>query len=184
DPQALFNRGKIVQTPPMDAFLRYQTDQPSKSISVIFDYSKQESILRLAEKCSGSGDCRKTHLSGGTMCPSYMGTREEKDTTRARANLLRHFLTNSTQKNVFAHEELKEIMDLCLSCKACKTECPSGVDMAKMKTEFLQHYYDAKGVPVRSWIIAHFSDSQRLATLAPRIYNTLIQTRWTSNLIK
>ncbi|MFX8906943.1 (Fe-S)-binding protein, partial [Acinetobacter baumannii] len=91
---------------------------------------------KLSEKCSGSGDCRKTHVTGGVMCPSYMATRLERDTTRARANMLRQFLSDEMDEYPFNHQELKEIMDLCLSCKGCKTECPSGVDVAKMKAEF------------------------------------------------
>src|SRR5690606_4427140 len=133
-------------------------------------------ILRLAEKCSGSGDCRKTEVTGGTMCPSYMATRDEKDTTRARANMLRQFLTNSNKQNRFDHEEIKEVMDLCLSCKACKTECPSSVDVAKMKAEFLQHYYDANGAPFRSKLIANFTKYHRLGSLVAPLYNFVSQT--------
>src|SRR5690606_10372894 len=141
DAKGVFNAQKIVDTPPMDTHLRY--DQPTEqgnAVETYFDFSADQSILRLAEKCSGSGDCRKTEISGGTMCPSFMATRDEKDTTRARANMLRQFLTHSTQANRFDHDEIKEVMDLCLSCKGCKTECPSSVDVAKMKAEFLQHY--------------------------------------------
>src|SRR5690606_26091644 len=153
-------------------------------VETVFDFSRQESILRLAEKCSGSGDCRKTHITGGTMCPSYMATREEKDTTRARANMLRQFLTGSTKANRFDHQEIKEVMDLCLSCKGCKTECPSGVDVAKMKAEFLQHYYDANGTPFRAWVIANFTKSQQLASFFPGIYNAVIGNRLLSGLVK
>ena len=184
DPNTVFNRGKIVDTPPMDHFLRYEKETHSIEIPTLFDFGGQESILRLAEKCSGSGDCRKTHITGGTMCPSYMATREEKDTTRARANMLRQFLTNSTKSNRFDHDEIKEAMDLCLSCKACKSECPSGVDITKMKAEFLQHYYDANGTPFRSWIIGNFTKSQRLAALMPGFYNFVINNRVLSRMVK
>ncbi len=184
DPLGIFNANKIVNTPPMNEFLRYEADKLQRPIHTIFDFSKSESILRLAEKCSGSGDCRKTHVSGGTMCPSYMATHQEKDTTRARANILRQFLTNSTQGNPFDHKEIKEVMDLCLSCKACKSECPSGVDVAKMKAEFLQHYYDANGVPFRTRVIANFTKSQQLAAIAPAFYNVLITNNFTGKLIK
>ena len=95
DPNGIFNKGKIVDTPPMNEFLRYTQDAEKKEIETVFDFTKQESILHLAEKCSGSGDCRKTHLSGGVMCPSYMATRSERDTTRARANMLRHYFTQT-----------------------------------------------------------------------------------------
>lgn len=184
DPGDVFNANKIVNTPPMDKFLRYEKDTSNIHIPTIFDFSKQESILRLSEKCSGSGDCRKTHITGGTMCPSYMATREEKDTTRARANMLRQFLTDSEKANRFDHEEIKEVMDLCLSCKACKTECPSGVDIAKMKAEFLQHYYDANGTPFRANVIANFTKSQQIASLFPAIYNFVIHNKLTSSIVK
>lgn len=185
DEAGIFNRGKIVDTPPMDESLRFSTASSPTPISTHFDFSGQENILRLAEKCSGSGDCRKTHLSGGTMCPSYMATREEKDTTRARANLLRQFLTQAgVEDNPYNHKEILEVMDLCLSCKACKTECPTGVDITKMKAEFLQHYYDANGLPLRSWIIGNFTYSQRLAALVPGLYNFIIGNRVLSTAVK
>lgn len=184
DPRGVFNAGKIVDTPPMDTSLRYDTVTDAKAIKSYFDFTKDESILRLAEKCSGSGDCRKTEITGGTMCPSFMATRNEKDTTRARANVLRQFLTNSTKQNRFDHEEIKEVMDLCLSCKGCKTECPSSVDVAKMKAEFLQHYYDANGAPFRAKLIANFTKSQRLGALVAPLYNFFSQTPLFANLIK
>ncbi|MFV0604989.1 MAG: FAD-binding and (Fe-S)-binding domain-containing protein [Niabella sp.] len=184
DPQAAFNARKIVDTPPMNEQLRYEPDHATSPIKTIFDFDKDEGILRLAEKCSGSGDCRRSHLSGGTMCPSYMATKQEKDTTRARANILRQFLTNSTDGNVFNHQEIKEVMDLCLSCKACKSECPSSVDVAKMKAEFLQHYYDANGISFRTKLIAGFTKSQQLAMVIPSVYNTLIKNNFTARLIK
>ncbi len=184
DPKNIFNANKIVDTPPMNEFLRYDPDKEVKKIDTFFDFSRQENILRLAEKCSGSGDCRRTHLAGGTMCPSYMATRREKDTTRARANILRQFLTNSPKSNPFDNEEIKEVMDLCLSCKACKSECPSSVDVAKLKAEFLQHYYDANGVPFRSWIVGNFTKTQQLAILMPSLYNSIVKNKTLSNLVK
>ena len=184
DPKGIFNANKIVNTPPMDTSLRYDKVVDGREIKTYFDFTKDESILRLAEKCSGSGDCRKTEITGGTMCPSFMATRNEKDTTRARANMLRQFLTNSTQQNRFNHEEIKEVMDLCLSCKGCKTECPSSVDVAKMKAEFLQHYYDANGAPFRAKLIANFTKSQQLGSLVAPVYNFFAKNKFTSGLIK
>ena len=122
----------------------------------MLDFSDTLGILRAAEQCNGSGDCRKTELSGGTMCPSYMATRNEKDTTRARANILREMLTRSQKANPFAHEEIKDVMDLCLSCKGCKSECPSNVDMGKLKQEWQYQYYKEKGVPFRSQVDRKF----------------------------
>lgn len=184
DPKGIFNAGKIVDTPPMNEQLRYETEHKQKTIETVFDFSRQENILKLAEKCSGSGDCRRSHLSGGTMCPSYMATLQEKDTTRARANILRQFLTNSSQQNPFNHAEIKDVMDLCLSCKACKSECPSSVDVAKMKAEFLQHYYDANGVPFRTWLIGNFTKTQQLGILVAPLYNAVVKNNFTGGIVK
>ena len=183
DPKGIFNPNKIVDTPSMNSMLRYEPGQSTPAFETIFRFHKQD-ILQHAEQCNGSGDCRKTHLSGGTMCPSYMATRDEKDTTRARANILREFLTHSTQQNRFNHKEIYDVMSLCLSCKACKSECPSNVDMAKLKAEFLQHYYDANGVPFRSKLIANFTASAKLGSIAPGIYNFVMQNKMLGGIIK
>ena len=183
DPKGIFNPNKIVDTPSMNSMLRYEPGQSTPAFETIFRFHKQD-ILQHAEQCNGSGDCRKTHLSGGTMCPSYMATRDEKDTTRARANILREFLTHSTQQNRFNHKEIYDVMSLCLSCKACKSECPSNVDMAKLKAEFLQHYYDANGVPFRSKLIANFTASAKLGSIAPGIYNFVMQNKTLGGIIK
>ena len=183
DANNIFNPNKIVDTPPMNSMLRYAPAQFTPAFTSIFRFHQQD-ILQHAEQCNGSGDCRKTHLSGGTMCPSFMATRDEKDSTRARANILREFLTQSDKVNRFDHKEIYEVMDLCLSCKACKSECPSNVDMAKLKAEFLQQYYDANGVPFRSQLIAHFTQSAQLASRVPSLYNFLISNSFTSTLIK
>jgi FAD/FMN-containing dehydrogenase/Fe-S oxidoreductase len=184
DPKNIFNANKIINTPPMNEFLRYEAGKKNPEIETYFDFTNQEGILRLAEKCSGSGDCRKTEVTGGTMCPSYMATRLEKDTTRARANILRDFLTNSEKENRFDHEEIKEVMDLCLSCKGCKSECPSKVDVGKMKAEFLQHYYNEHGVPFRTKMIGNFTKSQELASNFPSIYNFFVTNNFTANFTK
>jgi FAD/FMN-containing dehydrogenase/Fe-S oxidoreductase len=183
DPHNIFNPNKIVDTPSMNTMLRYRPGQQTPKFETVFRYYNQD-VLQHAEQCNGSGDCRKTHLSGGTMCPSYMATRNEKDTTRARANILREFLTNSNKINRFDHNEIKEVMDLCLSCKACKSECPSNVDMAKLKAEWLQHYYDANGIPMRSRLIANFNASSRLGAIAPGIYNFVMTNGAISKLVK
>ncbi|MNS21591.1 Anaerobic glycerol-3-phosphate dehydrogenase subunit C [compost metagenome] len=183
DPRNIFNPGKIVDTPPMDTMLRYKPGQQTPAFQTFFRYYNQD-VLQHVEQCNGSGDCRKSHLAGGTMCPSYMATRNEKDTTRARANVLRTFLTNSEQLNRFDHKEIKEVMDLCLSCKGCKSECPSNVDMAKLKAEFLQHYYDANGVPFRSRLIANFSKIAKLGALVPAAYNFFMTNKVVSKVVK
>jgi FAD/FMN-containing dehydrogenase/Fe-S oxidoreductase len=171
DPGHIFNPGKIVDTPPMDTSLRYYPGQETRQFGTVYRFDRYDGILRAAELCNGSGDCRKTELSGGTMCPSYMATRNEKDTTRARANILREVLTHSTKDNPFDSESIREVMDLCLSCKGCKSECPSNVDVAKFKGEFLQQYYDANGVPLRTKLVANFSRLNRIASAVPWAYN-------------
>lgn len=183
DPHHIFNPNKIVDTPSMNSMLRYVPGHFTPEFKTVFRFHQQD-ILQHAEQCNGSGDCRKTHLSGGTMCPSYMATRDEKDTTRARANILREYLTNSNKENRFDHQEIYDVMSLCLSCKACKSECPSNVDMAKLKAEFLQHYYDANGVPFRSRLIANFTRISRAASLLPSVYNSLVKNKLTSSIIK
>src|SRR5450755_4450915 len=183
DPQNIFNPNKIVDTPPMNTMLRYSPGQKTPAFNTVFRFYNQD-VLQHAEQCNGSGDCRKTQLSGGTMCPSFMATKNEKDTTRARANILREFLTNSEKLNRFDHKEIYEVMDLCLSCKGCKSECPSNVDVAKLKAEFLQQYHDVHGVPFRSRLIAHFARTAQLGSIAPGLYNFLVTNPLTSRLIK
>ncbi|MFN3404582.1 MAG: FAD-binding and (Fe-S)-binding domain-containing protein [Cytophagaceae bacterium] len=184
DPKNIFNPGKIVHTPKMNEFLRYESGQVTNEFETVFDFSKTQGILRLAEQCNGSGDCRKSHVIGGTMCPSYMATRSEKDTTRARANILREFLTRSTKKNKFAHDEIYDVMDLCISCKGCKSECPSNVDMATMKAEFLQQYYDEYGVPLRARLIANFARANALVSKMPGISNFFMKNGMTGGALK
>ena len=183
DPGEIFNPGKIVDVPPMNESMRFEPGREIPDIPTIFDFSEAGGILRATEKCNGSGDCRKTELTGGTMCPSYMATRNENDVTRARANILREFLTHSTKKNRFNHREIYQVMELCLSCKACKTECPSNVDVAKLKAEFLQHYYDANGIPLRTRMIANITRLNRMGSLWPGLYNFFMKNRVVSGII-
>ena len=185
DPHHLLNPGKIIDTPPMDTSLRHGPGGLSHDYETIFDFSATQGVLRAAEKCNGVGECRKSHLMGGTMCPSYMATRNEQDTTRARANLLRQVLTHPRDiANPWDSEEIKGVMDLCLSCKGCKSECPSNVDVARLKAEWQQHYNDTHGVPLRSRLVAGFTQSMRLASLAPGLYNWLVTAPDTSRWIK
>ena len=184
DPAGVFNPGKITDTPPMDASLRYEPNQAVREFVTVFNFSDSKGILRAAEQCNGSGDCRKSHLMGGTMCPSYMATRNERDTTRARANILREILSRSTEVNPFDSDEIASVMDLCLSCKGCKAECPSNVDVARLKAEWLQQFYDARGVPRRARLIADFSRAMRLASLAPAIHNFFVTNNLTAPLLK
>lgn len=176
DPNSIFNKGKIVDAYAMDENLRYTPDRIEPEIETIQDFSDNEGILRLAEKCNGSGDCRKPASMGGTMCPSYRATKNEKDTTRARANTLREFLTNSERVNKFNHRELKEVFDLCLSCKACASECPSNVDVAALKSEFLYQYQESNGYSFRSKLFANNVKYNKLGSLFPWFTNLVLNT--------
>ena len=183
DPNAVFNQGKIVNPFPMDESLRYEIDRKEPEIETIFDFSDSEGILRAAEKCNGSGDCRKLPSAGGTMCPSYRATRNEKDSTRARANALREFLTNSKEENKFNHKELYDVFDLCLSCKACASECPSNVDIAALKAEFLYQYHKENKIPFRTKLFANNVKYNKLGSLAPTFANLILNTKITKKLM-
>ena len=140
------NPGKIVNAPAMTENLRYGSPYPAPFLpqKTYFDWSREEGYLGAVELCTGVGACRK--VDTGVMCPSYMATREEEHSTRGRANILRQAMTGRLPGGL-SSDEVYEVLDLCLACKACKSECESQVDMAKIKYEFLQHYYDAKGTP-------------------------------------
>ncbi|CAL2101384.1 FAD-binding protein [Tenacibaculum sp. 190130A14a] len=176
DPNNVFNKGKITDAFPMDQSLRYIIDRQEPEIETIQDFSDSEGILKLAEKCNGSGDCRKSPEAGGTLCPSYRATRNEKETTRARANTLREVLTNNTAKNKFDSKELKQVLDLCLSCKACATECPSNVDIASMKAEFLYQYQETNGYSFRSKLFANNAKYNKLGSKFPNLTNFFTNT--------
>lgn len=185
DPHGVFNPGKIIDTPPMDTSLRHGPDQPTPEYETVFNFRAAQGIVRAAEKCNGVGECRKSHLMGGTMCPSYMVTRNERDTTRARANMLRQVLTGARAGlNAWDSAQLKDVMDLCLSCKGCKSECPSNVDVARLKAEWQQHYHDVHGVPLRARLVAGFARSMKWAAKAPRLYNAVVTYAVTNRLIK
>ncbi len=183
DPGNIFNKGKIVDALPMDQNLRYQPDRVEPEIETIQDFSDSMGILRAAEKCNGSGDCRKPVSAGGTMCPSYRASKNEKDTTRARANALREFLTNSDKINKFDHEELKEVFDLCLSCKACASECPSNVDIAALKAEFLYQYQKVNGMSFRTKMFAENVKWNKLGSITPALTNAILNTPMAKSII-
>ena len=171
DPDGLFNPHKIVDTPRMDEYLRA-------------DRSRQgDDFLCRVEQCNGAGDCRKSNLIGGTMCPAYKVSRDELQTTRARANVLREFLTANSQE-LIAKSDLKEVLSSCLACKACKKECPSGVDMTRLRAEALQALYDQEGTPLRTWMIAHNADIQWLGSFMPQVYNWFASNKVTSSILK
>lgn len=174
DPDNIFNPGKIVNTPSMNTQLRFEPGQITPEYDTMLDFSSTLGIVRAAEQCNGSGDCRKSAEAGGTMCPSYMATKNEKHTTRARANIFREIAGRENDDNPFLSEEIKDVFDLCLSCKGCKAECPSNVDIAKIKTEFLYQNQLLKGIPFRTKIIGDFAKNNARVENIPWIYNTLI----------
>jgi len=184
DPDGIFNARKIIDTPPMNQFLRFEPGHITPSFDTYFDYPGEGGLMQLIEKCNGSGDCRKTEVTGGTMCPSYMATRDEMATTRARANLLRELLSSKELNRPFDQKELYDILDLCLSCKACKSECPSSVDMAKIKAEFLQHWYRYHPPSLRARMIAHITALNRLGMVVPGLFNRIVTIKFTSSLLK
>ena len=154
DPMGLMNPGKKVDAPPMTENLRFGPAYAPVEIKTYFDYSREGGFHRAIEQCNGAAVCRK--LKAGTMCPSFMATRDEQDTTRARANALRNALAGRAfEHSDFTSKKTYEVMDLCISCKACKTECPSSVDMAKLKMEFLAHYHAKHGTPIRARVMGH-----------------------------
>lgn len=174
DPHNRFNPAKIVESAPMNEELRYAPDASTPAFATVFDFSATEGILRLAEKCNGSGDCRKLPGSGGTMCPSYRATRHECDSTRGRANVLRQVLTENAHQNPFAHPDLTAALDLCLSCKGCTAECPSRVDMSTLKAEVTHQRHQSEGIPLRSRVFAHIDSLNRLGRLWPSLTNAAL----------
>ena len=184
DPKGIFNPGKIVNAYPMDESLRYEIDREEPQVKTLMDFSDSEGILKAAEKCNGSGDCRKTHHMKGGMCPSYHATKNEKDTTRGRANALREFLTKGDGTNKFNQKELKEVFDLCLSCKACASECPSNVDVAVLKAEFLYQYQESNGYSLRSKLFAHNTKLNRIGSKVAGFTNAIYGSKALSGILK
>ncbi|MDG1041647.1 MAG: FAD-linked oxidase C-terminal domain-containing protein [Flavobacteriaceae bacterium] len=183
DPLALFNPGKIVDAVAMDTALRYEANTDIPKVDTLYNFESTGGLLSTVEKCNGSGDCRKLSFAGGTMCPSYRATMDEKDSTRGRANVLREFLTQNTKENPFDHPEIKDAMDLCVSCKACKSECPSNVDMASLKAEFLFQYQKSNPVSLRTKLIAHNAKLNSIARHFSGVYNFIANTSWFKTLI-
>ena len=192
DPEGLFNRHKIVDTLPMDSMLRFEEDQQYKieergkgkeewtntyfNWKAAFDEcdapgatgarSQTHALMCTIEQCNGAGDCRKSNVIGGTMCPAYKVSRDELKTTRARANVLREILTRG---DISMHNAewtmIKEVLDSCLACKGCRSECPSNVDMTRLRAELLQHYYDHHATPLRSWLVARTAQLEDISII-------------------
>src|SRR5581483_12143977 len=171
DPKGLLNPGNIVDAPPMTESLRFGAGYRTWEPPTLLDFSAQGGFAAAVEMCNGIGVCRKK--LEGTMCPSYMATLDEEHSTRGRANALRAVLSGGVPAAEFTGRRLYEVLDLCLECKACKAECPANVDMAKLKYEFLAHYYRAHGLPLRNRVFGHVHRLARwgsaLAPLANRL---------------
>lgn len=178
DPANLLNPGKVVEAPPMTENLRYGPGYPEVALETFLDFSDDGGYLGAIENCNGVGACRK--IGTGTMCPSYMATRDEDDTTRGRANVLREAL-NGRLPGGLTSKDVYDVLDLCLECKACSAECPSQVDMAKIKYEFLQHYYDDHGTPLSVRAIGNVARVAPLGQALAPVSNALLPTapvRW------
>lgn len=177
DPDGVMNPGKIVAGPPMTENLRFTPGQAPYEPQTVFDYSAQEGFLRSVEMCNGNGACRKS--TGGAMCPSYRATMDERDNTRGRANALRHALNLGPK--ALKQRWLHEVFELCLMCKACKSECPSNVDVGKLKAEFLQFYYQGRPRPLEHLLVASVPLMHRLMAPFAPVFNWVQETslfRW------
>ncbi len=181
DPNGLFNPGKIVDSPPLTSNLRYGVGYQTPDPSTAFDYSDHGGLGRAVEMCSGVGACRKT--LAGTMCPSYMATRDEAHSTRGRANTLRLAMTGALGQSGprdagLGDRAVYDVLDLCLECRACKTECPVGVDMARFKSEFLADYWRRHGTPLRARILGHIHDLSATASRMAWLLNPWLGQSW------
>ncbi|MCC7180668.1 MAG: FAD-binding protein [Acidobacteria bacterium] len=179
DPQALFNPGRIVDTPPITSHLRFGAGYATPDPVTVFDYTEFGGFGRAVEMCSGVGACRKT--LAGTMCPSYMATRDEAHSTRGRANVLRLAMSGRMADAGLDDEKVREVLDLCLECRACRSECPVGVDVARYKSEFLAGYYARHGVPLEARVIGRLHElapwGSRLAPIANALAGSALGRR-------
>ena len=179
DPRGIMNPGKIVDAPPMTANLRYGGRYKTREVKTFFRFAREGGFDRAVEMCNGAAVCRKT--LEGTMCPSYMVTRDEEHSTRGRANALRAAINGHLPAEALASPRMYEVFDLCLECKGCKAECPSNVDMAKLKYEFLAHYYARNGTPLRARLFAHIETLNRLGCAGAPLSNWVANSapaRW------
>lgn len=221
DPDGLLNTGKIIDTPPMDTCLRFDADtsyaiekalgngnstyfnwkaafdecpRPDGMSADALPRTQAEALMCSIEQCNGAGDCRKSTLMGGTLCPAFKSSGEETKTTRARANVLREILTHGTDsqafadvkagRSVFEMPELLEVLDSCLACKGCRSECPSNVDMTRLRAEVLQHIYDRRGMPLSVRLISNNAIVERLGAYVRPVYNFMASNPLTSSIIK
>ena len=212
DPEGLLNRHKIVDTLPMDSMLRFEEESglQMEGCNTYFNWkaafdectapgatgarSQAHALICSIEQCNGAGDCRKSNIIGGTMCPAYKVSGDELKTTRARANVLREVLTHVGTGSVPARSQwsmvngqwsmVKEMLDSCLACKGCKSECPSNVDMTRLRAELLQHYYDHNGTPLRTWLVARMAQMEQMGRTVRPFYNLAATWKPTAAIIK
>lgn len=182
DPEHLLNPNKMFDAPAMDSNLRYDENHATQTWVPVLDFSRNGGLVTAIEQCNGQGVCRK---DTGVMCPSYQASREEINSTRGRANILRALIANqalrdisSSQRNVELTEAAAEALDLCLACKGCKAECPSGVDMAKLKYEFENQYYKTHRRPLRDYMFGYFDVAAKLASSIAPVSNAVMQVPW------
>ena len=183
DPKDIFNPNKIIDSLPLSTDLRYDP-KPPPILPTALSFENQGGYFRAAEFCNGAGACRKTELAAGTMCPSYQGTWDETHTTRGRANVLRSALSSLGPNETFRAQEVYDVMELCLECKACKSECPANVDMAKLKYEYLQRRWDLKGVPFYVYAFGHISDMNKFNIHFKSLVNGVCNSNWGKKLIE
>ena len=170
DPRGLLNPGKIVEAPPMTEHLRMGPEYATLPVAAQLDFSDQGGFVQAIELCNGNGACRK--LDAGTMCPPFMVTRNEQDTTRGRANALREALSGGLPREALTGQRMYDVMDLCIQCKGCKTECPSNVDMARIKSEWLGMYWKKQAPSLRTRLFAHMPQMmRRMPQSAARLVN-------------
>ena len=174
DPLGILNPGKIVDPPPLTNNLRFGPAYQARNPSTWFDFSEYGGVAGAIEMCSGVGACRK-RLSG-TMCPSYMATQDESATTRGRANALRMAISGQLDQTGLGDEEVYNVLDLCLECRACKAECPVNVDMAMLKSEFLADYWKRHGVPLRARALGHIGSLSNWASRFAPIANAITRS--------
>lgn len=201
DPDGILNRHKILDTLPMDSMLRFEEDQQYEIEKLIgsdhtyynwkaaFDEcdapgatgakSQVHALMCSIEQCNGAGDCRKSNLIGGTLCPAFKVSGDETKTTRARANVLREVLTRGGDDKL-----IKEVLDSCLACKGCRSECPSNVDMTRLRAEVLQHYYDKHGTPLRTWLVARMAVLEEFGRKVRPLYNFMAGWKPSAAIIK
>jgi len=184
DPLNILNPGKIVNVPDIDNNIRQKKAQGVENFWQKFDYTSIHALVASAEKCSGSGDCRKLPDAGGTMCPSYHATLDEKHNTRGRARALQQLLANPAEVNFMVMDEITDAMSLCISCKGCTSECPSQVDMSAMKAAWQYQYRKQKGENVSDWLVGHFDKISSFGSLMPTVYNYFMSNSIISSFMK